>query len=504
MKMRFYLMTLALVLTSCGAGSDNDDSNFYVESFYVKKGKEEVRLYGYVNDRGRKVIKPQFLEASDFIQDVATVKDVDGVWKCIDKQGNVVFTSKYGKCISCDGSLYAVLDEDSGKWGFFNKDNEAVIPFIVNDPPVMLDGHYWENGVCTIGKLGIPHGLIDAKGEEIPLLYDNYSEILGYFGIHVILANEYGCTSVVKDYSISPSKIEARMDDHEAIYSLQKIDNQYYVAIAVEYPGIPKYDIGPRYGLVDWRKERQDTLYNSMDEIREQGFFVKRMLYPFKQKRDDSYYTFQENGKWGLKQKWNQQVKIPAISLKPVYYCQNEDTYTQDYIIINDGVTNGGRDYMLDGNGAQIFPPVVTLWSRPDKYGMALVECFAGKDNYKGVLNINYGLIVKKLEPTESVSEFVDGRAKISQNDAIPYEYEIDTLGIEYHDMERRRQVMAERHQKYLRDHPSSGDPVYADELFQKMEEQRKENQMSIELSQKRAWQETYSNILRNGGVIVP
>ncbi|MEO0583612.1 MAG: WG repeat-containing protein [Bacteroidota bacterium] len=87
--------------------------------------------YGYINPQGELVIKPQFLEARDFSEERAAVRQVteDGErkWGFIDTLGNSVISYQYDEVSQFSEGLCAV--EKVGKWGYINLSGEVVIPF---------------------------------------------------------------------------------------------------------------------------------------------------------------------------------------------------------------------------------------------------------------------------------------------------------------------------------------------------------------------------------------
>ena len=123
----------------------------FMDLAYHSDYSEIAGIWGFVNEAGQEVIKPQYIYAEDFEKGVAIV--CKGEWTRDPKWNN-----KYNQ------GRYWTEEE---LWGGINKAGETVIPFIFdeiksmwvdNDQPAVYMAHYggWENGHW---------GVIDDKGK---------------------------------------------------------------------------------------------------------------------------------------------------------------------------------------------------------------------------------------------------------------------------------------------------------------------------------------------------
>jgi hypothetical protein len=80
--------------------------------------------WGYVDNKGKGIIKPIFDEAGAFSENIARVKK-DGKWGYINTLGKFIINPKYEDCWDFkNGTARAKID---GKWGFINKKGDIII-----------------------------------------------------------------------------------------------------------------------------------------------------------------------------------------------------------------------------------------------------------------------------------------------------------------------------------------------------------------------------------------
>jgi hypothetical protein len=80
--------------------------------------------YGFIDDRGREIIKPQYDDAWFFVEGLARVRIRDK-WGYIDKQNNVVIKPQYDDASDFqEGLAYVKVD---GNYGFIDKSGKMVI-----------------------------------------------------------------------------------------------------------------------------------------------------------------------------------------------------------------------------------------------------------------------------------------------------------------------------------------------------------------------------------------
>ncbi len=81
--------------------------------------------WGYINKKGKKVIGCKFDEVGSFSDSLAPAK-LDGKWGYINKKGDWVIKNKFFDVGEFDGSMAIAIDKN-GKWGFINKKGEWII-----------------------------------------------------------------------------------------------------------------------------------------------------------------------------------------------------------------------------------------------------------------------------------------------------------------------------------------------------------------------------------------
>ncbi|KPJ63776.1 hypothetical protein AMK68_03170 [candidate division KD3-62 bacterium DG_56] len=86
---------------------------------------EEGGRFGYIDDRGREIIGPQYEKAAFFVEGLAKVR-IDGKYGYIDKQNNIVIKPQYDDASDFQEGLAYV--KVRGKYGFIDKSGKMVIP----------------------------------------------------------------------------------------------------------------------------------------------------------------------------------------------------------------------------------------------------------------------------------------------------------------------------------------------------------------------------------------
>lgn len=137
--------------------------------------KEDILLigkWGYKNDRGTIVIKPEYTDAQYFSEGLAMVATLhDGFnpdgWGFIDIKGKMIVSPKYNWAKSFSEGLAGV--KLNGKWGYIDKTGKEIIPL------KYFDAHSFSEGYAAFRYLEPKKwGFIDKTGKEVVLpKYDN-------------------------------------------------------------------------------------------------------------------------------------------------------------------------------------------------------------------------------------------------------------------------------------------------------------------------------------------
>jgi hypothetical protein len=125
------------------------------------------RKWGFIEQRGKIVIKPQFNYAHDFFEERAAFKASNGKWGFIDPNGKVAIQPKFDKVDSFYEQRSAVHIE--GKWGFIDTNGNFII-----EPHFEKASRFFEGraAVSSAGKWRF----IDLNGKFITQKEFNYVE----------------------------------------------------------------------------------------------------------------------------------------------------------------------------------------------------------------------------------------------------------------------------------------------------------------------------------------
>jgi YARHG domain/WG containing repeat len=157
---------------------------------------EQDSKYGYIDKTGKIVIEPQFEDAEDFSEGLASIK-IDGKYGYIDKTGKIIIESQFDMAVKFSEGLGRVgygRDLSSKRQGFINKSGKFVINpvfeaasdfsegwagVILNEKSYLIDksGNYFNNrplntiwgfseGLIAV-KIGDKWGYMDKSGNIV-------------------------------------------------------------------------------------------------------------------------------------------------------------------------------------------------------------------------------------------------------------------------------------------------------------------------------------------------
>lgn len=129
-----------------------------LESFEENNG-----LYGFRNKNTKEIIIPaKWIEARDFSEGLAPVRNDSGKWGFIDKNGKITIPFNWNDADIFSEGL-APVENDSGEWGFIDKSGKLIIPCNWSDACCFSEGlaevrnYCWEYGfIDKNGKIAIP------------------------------------------------------------------------------------------------------------------------------------------------------------------------------------------------------------------------------------------------------------------------------------------------------------------------------------------------------------
>lgn len=169
-------------LASLTFAQEKDWQTQYDLIFPFSEGLAAVRqdgLFGYVDENGNEVIKPEWKEAGYFSEGIAIVKNSDG-YGGIDKTGKVVIKCHYDYIRSFQHGVAAAFYQDD-YWGLLNKKGEELTTEKYSHIGGFHDGRA---SVLTLDRELI--GYINTAGEEV--IKTIYESNWGYMGFSEGLA----------------------------------------------------------------------------------------------------------------------------------------------------------------------------------------------------------------------------------------------------------------------------------------------------------------------------
>lgn len=94
------------------------------EKLYLMK---ENGLYGYINNQGEYIIKPQYKFANNFSDGLAFVTTIDNIFGYINCKNDMVLTVKSRAYSEFNYGMAFFRNDVKSKYGFINKKGEIVI-----------------------------------------------------------------------------------------------------------------------------------------------------------------------------------------------------------------------------------------------------------------------------------------------------------------------------------------------------------------------------------------
>ncbi|MEP7039366.1 MAG: WG repeat-containing protein, partial [Acidobacteriota bacterium] len=122
--------------------------------------------WGYINEKGKIVIKPRFWAVGDFSEGLAEVRDEEGRFYYIDKTGKSITNGKtYRFADDFSEGLAAVQENPNDKIGFINRSGSVVIKPRFDSFTGKIIGSFTNdlNYVYLNGKIGF----IDKRGNFV-------------------------------------------------------------------------------------------------------------------------------------------------------------------------------------------------------------------------------------------------------------------------------------------------------------------------------------------------
>ena len=117
--------------------------------------------YGYIDLNGDEIIKPTYLEASEFKDEVALVKESKKIYSLINKEGKVLNSYNYEYVAQYGDGLIIFAESYDGPFGFINTAGREVIK------PIYKSAQGFKSKVAIVSEDDTyfgPYGVIDLSG----------------------------------------------------------------------------------------------------------------------------------------------------------------------------------------------------------------------------------------------------------------------------------------------------------------------------------------------------
>lgn len=164
--------------------------------------------YGYINNKGKLIIKAEYDDAAYQFENGFAQVSKNGKWGNIDKEGNVIIPITYQDTNAYKDGL--ILVKQNGKYGYINIQNEMVIE------PQFKDAQEFYDGVARVKKNN-KWGYINEKGELI--ISYQYSEAYSFEnGVAVVRDSNDMYGAIDKSgKTVIPFKYSYLTDSHDGL-----------------------------------------------------------------------------------------------------------------------------------------------------------------------------------------------------------------------------------------------------------------------------------------------
>lgn len=230
--------------------------------FAVKNKKGELK-YGFVNEKGESIIKPQYDDALSFSEGLADVR-TKNKWGFVNNQGNMVIPPQFEHVSSFHDGLASF--RVGNMYGYIDKNGKYLIT-----PQFELAGDFCEGMACFVQ--GNMVGYINNKGKIVinPQFdeSDNFSNQLARFELN----EKVGFID-----KSAQQKIPAQFDNARNFFG-----NVAFVQLGDKWGLIDKkgkYLVGPQFDEVGWREDLiyGDNVVNSIFCVKTQYYDVSKSI----------------------------------------------------------------------------------------------------------------------------------------------------------------------------------------------------------------------------------
>lgn len=238
------------------------ESKLYPASIKTLDGTK----WGYIDEKGNMIIKPQYDYARDFQDNGLAVVEINNKFGAIDESNNFVIEPKYGTITDFSEGRAQVTDNEGFK--VIDERGEVLTPKAYSYIGSYSEGRAVAYDISREGKL--LYGYLDAQGEEIiPLRYESASNFNNGKAVVKIRNNQYALIDTDGDIiKIYNNAFVGELGDgllpfrESAGGNFGFIDENGEVVIVPQYTGAQAFEAGRaivntsedftnKYGLID-------------------------------------------------------------------------------------------------------------------------------------------------------------------------------------------------------------------------------------------------------------
>ena len=179
-------------------------------------------LTGYISKNGKFIVTPKFIDGTDFNDGLAIVVSVGGHPTCIDKEGKEVFKLSTAKWVSSFSEGLSAFSTKEDKIGFVNKQGEIVIN------PQFEDFEPFSEGLAAVCDKNNKWGFVDTKG-NLTINYQ-FEEVASFHEGFAVFqqGDKYGYIDKNGQYIINP-QFELAGDFHNGMAIVAQGNNWGYI-----------------------------------------------------------------------------------------------------------------------------------------------------------------------------------------------------------------------------------------------------------------------------------
>jgi WG containing repeat len=165
--------------------------------------------YGFVDEKGKITVKPQFASANFFIKERSIVKNAEGKFGVIDTKGKIIIPLVYKKMVFLEKSSLFKVTGDNDKVTLFDQKGKKLFDFKFDD---IDDASSELHAILNTDNAGKKYCTwIDRSGKEMPLKLAAAEEFIdGLAPASDLVSGKYGYMNTKGEWIIQPQYWQAK------------------------------------------------------------------------------------------------------------------------------------------------------------------------------------------------------------------------------------------------------------------------------------------------------